>query len=527
MKKIIFNYEKFSQGWSKLDMKVRAAVVNYRGGDGYISQDELKLIHDITRNEQEERGLISSVLLNRLGFKEFDSLSAYFGGLDDVYAIRQKIGDDYRTEKTKRNELNPFEFNFQKANEFKFSEIGDTQGIIDTLVTSDLKKIRENPELNEWIRMKMDIAPKDQEKALEVLIKSHYISVYQKSFTHENQAKVAENSQIKPIYAFFGSGVKHQNSQNFVDNITLIARDENLKYTNLVIQEQQDMDELKNLKIDDIAVETLKKSTATAGDMNLNSPREEPTIIERVKPEPKIGNVVDYDQIFARAGIDVKPYKIKDEKITENTLKSTISEHNFNRLCDELNKTKVAENDKKAVEKLRDKIYPKKAEYTIQRGENLTYIARKFNTSIDAIMQENPQIQDKNLIYAGSKINLPQGIEIESKPKEKMNVMSPTSEIQQSQKPIKDKAIDEPKQTRKLTDKEKEQMLKEFVEKKSSKSYRASINRLFGVSGDGINRELMLQNKYNIYGLEEYRKQLDEMEKEIEKVDTNIDVMGF
>ena len=527
MKKIIFNYEKFADGWSKLDPKIRATVANYRGeGDSYISSDELRLIHDISRNEREEKALVSSVLLNRLGFNEFDSLGSYFGGLDDVYQIREKLNNDYRTEKIKRNELNPFEFNFQKANEFNFSEIGDTHGIIDTLFTSDLKKIRENPELTEWIRMKMVIAPKDQEKALETLVKSHYISVYQKSFVPEIQQKVAENSEIKPIYEFFGSGVKHQNSQNFVENAQYIMRDENLKYTNLIIQEQQDMDELKDLKIDDIAVETVEKSTA--GAMNLSSPREEPVVIEKVKPadEPKI----DYDQIFERAGINTKVYKNKDEKIAENNLKLVISERNFNKLCDELNKTNANENDKKAVEKLRDSVYPKKAEYTIQRGENLSYIARKFNTSVDDLLKENPQIQDKNLVYAGSKINLPAGVEPSSKPREKMN-MSPTSEIQHKQQTIQDKAIDEPKQTtkqtRKLTDKEKEEMLREFVEKKSSKSYRSSINRLFGVSGDGINRELMLGNKYNIYGLEEFKQKLDEMEKEIEKVDTNIDVMGF
>lgn len=519
MKKINFNIEKFAQNWAKLDMKVKAAVVNYRSGDGYISQDELRLIHDVSRNERDERGLVASVLLNKLGFREFDSLGSYFGGLDDVYQIREKLNNDYRTEKTKRNEINPFEFNFQKANEFKFEQIGDTQGIIDTLVTGDIKRIKENPELNEWIFMKMDkIAPKDQEKALETLIKSHYISVYQKSFTPENQAKVAENDQIKPIDKFFGSGIKHQNSTNFTDNIEYIMRDENLKYTNLIIQEQAQMDELKdlNLNIDDIVEEN-----KVQGVMNLNSPREEPTIIERVKPaEPKI----DYDKIFQENGINTRPYKIKDEKITESTLKSTISEHNFNRLCDEFSKTNASENDKKAIENLKNKVYPKKAEYTIQRGENLTYIARKFNTSIDAIMQENPQIVDKNLIYAGQKLNLPTGIEV--------YIKKPTMQpIHQEPNNIQNKTIDEPKkeakQTRKLTPKEKEEMLKEFIEKKTSKSYRASINRLYGKDGDGINKELMLNGKYNIQGLNDYIRQLDEIEKEvIEKVE-NIDVMGF
>lgn len=526
MKKINFNYEKFAQNWAKLDMKVRAAVVNYRGGDGYISQDELKLIHDVSRNEREERGLISSVLLSKLGFSEFDGLGVYFGGLDDVYQIREMIGNEYRTEKAKRNQINPFSFDFKKAGEFKFSEIGDTQGIIDTLVSSDIKRIKENPELSEWISMKMDIAPKDQEKALETLIRSHYISTYQKSFTPENQAKVAENSQIKPIYAFFGNEIKHQNSNSFVDNIEYIRRDENLRYVNLLSEEQQDMDELKDLKLDDIE----EKSTATAGAMNLNSPREEPVIIERVKPEPKIGNVVDYDQIFARAGIDVKPYKIKDEKITESSLKSVISERNFNKLCDEFSKTNANENDKKAVEKLRDSVYPKKAEYTIQRGENLTYIARKFNTSIDAIMQENPQIKDKNLVYAGQKLNLPQGI-VDTKKPTMQPIQQESSKIAKKEPTTQNKTIDEPKQTtkqtRKLTDKEKEEMLKEFIEKKTSKSYRSSINRLYGKDGDEINRELLMAGKYNIQGLNDYIRQLDEMEKEvIEKVE-NIDVMGF
>ena len=106
MKKIIFNYEKFADGWSKLDPKIRATVANYRGeGDSYISSDELRLIHDISRNEREEKALVSSVLLNRLGFNEFDSLGSYFGGLDDVYQIREKLNNDYRTEKIKRNEM--------------------------------------------------------------------------------------------------------------------------------------------------------------------------------------------------------------------------------------------------------------------------------------------------------------------------------------------------------------------------------------------------------------------------------------
>ena len=110
-------------------------------------------------------------------------------------------------------------------------------------------------------------------------------------------------------------------------------------------------------------------------------------------------------------------------------------------------------------------------------------------------------------------------------------IQQESSKIAKKEPTTQNKTIDEPKQTtkqtRKLTDKEKEEMLKEFIEKKTSKSYRSSINRLYGKDGDEINRELLMAGKYNIQGLNDYIRQLDEMEKEvIEKVE-NIDVMGF
>lgn len=45
--------------------------------------------------------------------------------------------------------------------------------------------------------------------------------------------------------------------------------------------------------------------------------------------------------------------------------------------------------------------------YTIKRGDTLWDLARKYGTTVDAIMRENPHIQDRNKIYAGRAINLP------------------------------------------------------------------------------------------------------------------------
>ena len=39
--------------------------------------------------------------------------------------------------------------------------------------------------------------------------------------------------------------------------------------------------------------------------------------------------------------------------------------------------------------------------YKIKKGDNLTKLARKFDTTIDDILFWNPKIKNKNLIYAG------------------------------------------------------------------------------------------------------------------------------
>ncbi|NBP03668.1 MAG: LysM domain-containing protein [Proteobacteria bacterium] len=45
--------------------------------------------------------------------------------------------------------------------------------------------------------------------------------------------------------------------------------------------------------------------------------------------------------------------------------------------------------------------------YLIKKGDNLTKIAKNNNTTIDEILKVNPQITNRDLIYAGSKLTIP------------------------------------------------------------------------------------------------------------------------
>lgn len=46
-------------------------------------------------------------------------------------------------------------------------------------------------------------------------------------------------------------------------------------------------------------------------------------------------------------------------------------------------------------------------EYTIQQGDTLSGIAKKYNTNTATLLSSNPQIKDPNLIITGNKLNLP------------------------------------------------------------------------------------------------------------------------
>lgn len=46
--------------------------------------------------------------------------------------------------------------------------------------------------------------------------------------------------------------------------------------------------------------------------------------------------------------------------------------------------------------------------YTIQTGDTLSEIAVRFGTTVEALLEANPQIEDPSLIFAGSQITIPQ-----------------------------------------------------------------------------------------------------------------------
>lgn len=45
--------------------------------------------------------------------------------------------------------------------------------------------------------------------------------------------------------------------------------------------------------------------------------------------------------------------------------------------------------------------------YPIKQGDTLSALAQEYGTTVQALMQANPQIKDPNLIYAGQKLNIP------------------------------------------------------------------------------------------------------------------------
>ena len=47
------------------------------------------------------------------------------------------------------------------------------------------------------------------------------------------------------------------------------------------------------------------------------------------------------------------------------------------------------------------------ADYTVKKNDTLSGIAKKYNTTIEAIMRANPQIKDPNKIYVGQVIQIP------------------------------------------------------------------------------------------------------------------------
>lgn len=53
-----------------------------------------------------------------------------------------------------------------------------------------------------------------------------------------------------------------------------------------------------------------------------------------------------------------------------------------------------------------DKPIEKPKFYTVKKGDTLSRIAMRFNTTVDELMKLNPQIKDPNLIYVGQRIRV-------------------------------------------------------------------------------------------------------------------------
>jgi LysM repeat protein len=48
--------------------------------------------------------------------------------------------------------------------------------------------------------------------------------------------------------------------------------------------------------------------------------------------------------------------------------------------------------------------------YYVQKGDTLRNIASRMSTTVDVLLQANPQIKNQNLIYVGQAINIPYGV---------------------------------------------------------------------------------------------------------------------
>jgi len=47
--------------------------------------------------------------------------------------------------------------------------------------------------------------------------------------------------------------------------------------------------------------------------------------------------------------------------------------------------------------------------YVVQRGDTLSSIARRFGTTVQALLEANPTLTDRNTVYAGQRLVIPAG----------------------------------------------------------------------------------------------------------------------
>lgn len=95
----------------------------------------------------------------------------------------------------------------------------------------------------------------------------------------------------------------------------------------------------------------------------------------------------DYPTIIVNGGFNNYPKKQDSSTVVENDSSVTVE--------------KPVENVEKPVKK------PSCINYTIQPGDTLWGISKKYRTTVKKLKELNPQIEDVNLIYAGDVINVP------------------------------------------------------------------------------------------------------------------------
>ncbi len=75
---------------------------------------------------------------------------------------------------------------------------------------------------------------------------------------------------------------------------------------------------------------------------------------------------------------------------------------------------------------------PQSQEYLIKSGDSISKISKQFGISEEEILKANPQIKDKNMIYAGEKLNIPQNQSV-IQPAQIAKSLQATSEAQEQQ----------------------------------------------------------------------------------------------
>ena len=105
----------------------------------------------------------------------------------------------------------------------------------------------------------------------------------------------------------------------------------------------------------------------------------------------------DYPSIIINGGFNNYPKKQDSSSVSENDSSGSVTVEKPVESVEPV----VVEPDQKPVKK------PDTVNYTIQPGDTLWGISRKYHTTVKKLKELNPQIENVNLIYAGDVINVP------------------------------------------------------------------------------------------------------------------------